>query len=775
MTQKSQLRKGYRTFIDFSFFLGLLFLFTLVPSRVLWAETHTFEGVRRPYQNPGCDNIRGSIKGQYQMGLIGPTCPAFSMGTTLRAELLYENLIVDGHEIAVEPDINNKKRQVLTETSLKYVANYGVQMANLIDQMASDFLFEQAALESGRRQGALPTPEEIEAWQLLVKVFAYQESLLTHYQYSDGDENEDHKLRVLVGDPAYARVCEGDAGERRCRVRRDERGRAQILRDKNGNLVYSALGMYQIHSSSSNKRTLLERSDQLDLVKNIESGMIYAYPRWAQVLGYRHFQSAALKSRYQRCRSLVHTQKGINYNAAIRAAYSMYNGGDSDICRFHDSDIKNKSYQEQNPGCYVGRVAFRSEAQKRNCEAKQKCGVVACPWVNDTRIAALITKKPWQETLQITDEKRKEKFQDQQGRYKFAFDLSCARRGDSICLLGEDPEQSVLDYVQAQSEPKLYTLVSSAFQKAEGKENFCVFDHAKKEFLCTQREDLVTCLRNKQDFPLSKVKTSKKVGRAYYTLYRLPLDAHDVARRVSNDILELCSGSEDGVFLPGEVLVVLKNSKLLKEARLGSVALANVAANSQLQILDVKIDTETGLDRWYKVAVVLNGGQIREGYIYGGDDLDWSSYVAPIVKAVEPKGVPLRQLSLRLKSSNHAAMQMAPHHENVLQVLPVPGQKIRARQPLPVYSTLDELANDLDNLNIEDFKKIFQSRAQIETGQIAEVLKVHLHGDSRVVILQVRVHGAEPAIHFVRVGQLRSLLKTVSQSIQENVEILSFE
>lgn len=730
--------------------LKLLGITAVVLFTACGAWASAFQGVLRPYRSPGCDNVEGAIKGMYTIGLIGPTCPAISMGASLRTQFLYTDFIIDAEKIAEAPQEEGSKKSLLTESSNHYVNGYGVRTVNLIDQIAADYLNEQVLLEGNERNNQPLTSDELQAWQLLVKVIAYQESLFTHYQNSSVTESDDLKMRLLVGDAQFERACSGEGENRQCRVKKDSRGRAIVKRDASGRPVYAAIGMYQ-HFSTAKKHSSSARYEDLDLVKNIEKGMSYVYPRWAQILGHKKMINSALRLRFNKCRSQVHRSTGVNYIAAIRAAYGMYNGGDSDICRFAESDIKYKQYKNQNPGCFVGQIAFANEAKKRSCESKQRCGAFACPWVNDTRIETIATTRPWENRLGITDSERHAKYKNKSGRFEFAFDLGCVRRGETYCLNQTDHKKAMIDFFNQQEVPKLYTVDVESMFRGHAEKNFCVFNDKKQKLICTEREELVPCLRNQQNFELNKIYKNKVIGRAYYTLHTMPIDLKHFEAEFSNDAQRICKGSADGVFLPGQLIVTQKKMKILREANLRSRSLGEIQGQSTLQVLDLHIDLANGLDRWYKVSKATSNGQYVEGYIYGGDDLDWSTLVSE------------KQVAL-------SALSQPSSSELKSLVLPLSGQSVELLRDRPVYSTLTAITNSIEHNFIAPVSKGAGATFALPTGSIVKVVSLHLVGRDQMVVLEVNLTRNESS-QFIQVGQLRTKAQSIRDSVGQFVRI----
>lgn len=407
-----------------------------------YAEVSPTQGVSPGAVNnePGCDNVSGALKGVFGVGTIGPSCPALSMGLPHRLQFLYSDFVVSSNNVQLDEAAQNTQIK-LTEPSAEYIKSYGVLVTNLIDQIAYDYLREQELLESDERDGQPASNEEIKAWQLLAKVVAYQESLFSHYQMlnsgdADGEKikglTDEQRMRVLVGDPQFERVCKGVGIISSCRVKLDKNGRPVAKRDPQGRRIYASIGMYQLHAAQTG-RPLKLRKDDLDLVKNIESGISYLYPRWSQIIGVRKMRSPLLRSAFARCQGKIVKNKKINYSAAIRAVYGMYNGGDSQICRFVVSDQKNEKYEKENRNCAVGMISFRNQAHKKLCESRQMCGSVACPWVNDVRIKKIVESRPWEVKLSLSDTLREAKYRNKDNRFNFKFNLTCARDGHEVC------------------------------------------------------------------------------------------------------------------------------------------------------------------------------------------------------------------------------------------------------------------------------------------------------------------------------------------------------
>ncbi|OFZ13980.1 MAG: hypothetical protein A2Z20_10120 [Bdellovibrionales bacterium RBG_16_40_8] len=605
------------------FFASRIFFIIATLVGLISSEASVFQGIIRSYENRGCEEAKGAIKGIYTLGTIGPTCKAEKLGNSQRTNLHYPEFIVDETKIQLE----SKTRSNLTDKSEQYVADYGIRVANLIDQMSYDFLKKRELLESKERKSQPISKEELQSWMLFIKLIAYQESIFTHYQLDSTEGDENVRLRVMVGDQLFARKCldqkyKGEEGEEIEKTTCKVKSKPTKVLDTKGRPIYRSKGMFQIMSSLDSE---LSRRN-FDLVKNIENGMNHVYNHWARILEIAPIEGS-LKRVYSRCHRLVHTKKGIDYSAAIRSAYGMYNGGDYSICRFADSDARNTKYEAENSGCGVDKIAFKNTRQKSLCTSRQMCGVNACPWVNDTRLKRIVKSKPWESRTRINDEARRTKYKNNNEEFEFSFDLKCMREGGRFCLKAKDPKTTLDQLLTDKLDNKLFTMDMTAVEKGRLEKSFCVYDKNINNFVCTTQEKMVPCLRNRQEFPLELIRKNKSVAKAYYTIYELPADEKTFKPIIIDNPQELCSGSIDGVFMPGQFVETKQELSLFKDKNLKSRNLGHIESDNVVQILDFDMNVETGLDRWYKVSILNKKNQSVEGFIYGGDDYDWQNYL----------------------------------------------------------------------------------------------------------------------------------------------------
>jgi hypothetical protein len=576
----------------------------------LKSQADTFEGVLRPQVDRGCEGeAQRPIKGWASYGTLGPSCLAVNQGDALRASLLYPDFTIDWKKIVVTKEGG---KDSINDEGHAHISQYAVNVLNLIDQMASDFLKNRVSLERDLRKHDLSS-EELGYWQLFSEIVGYQESLFSQYQRDDNDKDNVSRLRITVGDPLFIRGSNG-------LVFHDTKGNPEQARDKYGRPIYQSKGMFQLLASLNS----LFAKNNFDLVLNIENGQEYLYRDWARILGYAPMEKW-LANAFSQCRSQIFTSHGVNYLNVLRAAYGMYNGGDEKICRFAESDKYYAQYRKENPMCEVGQVAFSSVSEKDRCESRQKNGYFAYPWVNDVRIMQLSKDLRWEKALGIKRDER-EHMRDENPNW-LSFDLNCARQNGRFCLRAKDSKSRLNALLSNDLEGKLYTLNrDDSHVGNEG--SFCAYTPATKNFTCTHQEKWVSCLRTGQKFPIEKTEVNHKLLAAYFTLYTLPLEENDPLIHFVDDPRKLCSQNDNGIFVTGDYVRVMRNMIVRKEANAKSAPLTTLNKDSVFQVLDFDLNPKLGLERWYKIETQNKHGQTVDGYIFGGDDLSWSSLLA---------------------------------------------------------------------------------------------------------------------------------------------------
>lgn len=635
-----------------------IFFVALILTSVFKSSAGVFKGVKRIYQDPGCEKPEGDRRyvNKFGLGTAGATCRAQFLGNAFRATFLYPDFIVDGEKLR-DPS---------------HVKEYGAKIANLIDEMAYDFLKNREGLD---RADDPISDEEMKNWLLFIKAIAYQESLFTHYQLETienrkkdakkrrgADKEFNNENEIDISEVARLRILVGDEV-----INKDPDGEVFVL-DAKGRRIYRAKGMFQVLDIVSPD---LAKSN-FDLVRNIDNGIAHVYNHWKRLhdvsqmrpkLAEAYFDCKDQRRDKKRkdcskerlkvkpdlsCSSLVEPVEGkFNYLPLLRAAYGMYNGGDLKICRFVKSDELYAQYRRENPLCdidkaYVSVKGRAAKEIKKECEDKQKCKKdSACTWVNDIRFERNARLLMWQNQIGRSDEDRM-RDKNKEGHFEFRFDLNCMRKDGRFCLRAESEKSKrrqtqdfleALDGDKSRADKRLFTMdldVTEAGHLNQEK-NFCVYDKTISNFICTTQEKWVPCLRNKQDFPLKKIMSDKGVAEAYYTLYQLPFDDKAMPPVISDDPNLLCSGSADGVFTIGQYITVRQNLKIRKTKEFGGQVLGVLSKGESVQILDFDVFPGKGLERWYKVSITVSTpdkkGRIVEGFIYGGDDYNWSSYM----------------------------------------------------------------------------------------------------------------------------------------------------
>jgi hypothetical protein len=690
------------------------------------SHAEIFKGISRVEAPRSCGSSAGPLRGIFTIGTIGPTCSARGFGNALLANIHYDDFIVDESKISFQGGSRS-----LSDSANRHIVNYGVQITNLMDQMAYDFLKTRGVLEKNTRKGATISDAELKAWQLFIKVIAYQESLFTHYQLDAKSSDEDMRLRIMVGDQEFAKSCvkSKETGATQCKKRLDSKGRPIPKLDAYGNPIYQSRGMFQIMSS---QESALAKKN-FDLVNNIQNGMSHIYSHWRQIVRDAP-ESSALRAQFAKCRHQIHTSKGVNYEAAIRAAYGMYNGGPMQICRFANSDAKNAAYEKNSPGCKVDKLTYKSDAQKKSCEAKQRCGYYACPWVNDMRIKRLVVAPTWESRLKIKDSARAEKYKNKSTKqFEFNFDISCLLQGRNFCLRNQNLQQAAEDFMAGRTDDKLFELKSSDENGVLAATNYCVYEKNKKSFTCTQQEKLVPCLQNYHSFKLESVVQKRKVISAYYRVHELPFDINNFQVENINDPYTLCKGQKDGVFTPGEFVQALKPIIVYESKNLKSKQLFNLAVGAKIQILDLNIDAYEGEIRWYKVSGLGPNNTHVEGYFFAGDDYSWSEFLTP-----------------------------TPSISLADQVIPVAGDYLRMKNETFVF-----IGEEAWRMTPGAY---FMQNQSLPAGAIIKVLEIKMVGYEQNIL--VKFEYSKGVIGYVKIGQLKTANDEVRKSINQVIEII---
>lgn len=599
------------------------------------SSANTFTGLHRPYVNRGCDDLSQALKNVWGLGTIGQTCRASSLGNSLLANLYYSDFMVKGSEMTM--NANN----VLDDQGKSYITKYGINIANLIDQMAYEFLKSREVLEKSARDNKPISDEEMRAWVLFVKIIGFQESMFTHYQLDDrlpGDEVD--QLKILVGDQAFGKT------------------------DSLGRPIFHSKGMFQILSSLQSEIS----KENFDLILNINNGMKHVYNHWNRLIGIAPM-SRSLAGIFSQCRARIYNKnKSINYDNVIRAAYGMYNGGDGAICRFHKSEKRRSELEKNGLICKPNKITPQ-------CKAAQMCRMYACPWVVDSRIANFIKNRPWEERLKLTDLERSIQFKTVNGRFEFPFDLNCMKEEGRFCLKKNHAEENLAHFLTGNLSNRLFTFDNQAVQAGKIENSYCVYDKKQQNFVCTSQQSLVPCLRNIQNFPMEKIMKNKAVQRAYFSVYELPESALKTPPLFVEDPKVLCKGSIDGVFTPGQMIELKQDSVVFKDKNSKSKRIGRALKGKIVQVLDFDLSVSKSLDRWYKIPTEDKNGKYIEGYIYGGNDLSWAN-------------------SIQISSTETGNIDNSPYREN--QIIPDVGQTVKFERSLKTFSVLPKGSDILE-------------------------------------------------------------------------------
>lgn len=305
-------------------------------------------------------------------GLIGTSCQASKIGDSERLIRYYEPFA-----FPIEEYVNHSQPEDV-------VRKYMDQILALIEQLATDYYSERAALE-GRTYSAA----ELKGWLTAVLAVAYQESLMTQLQWSQRQDIKKEKLQTLVGDAQCNQKWQVKDGVYYC---------PEFKVNPDGKKMYGSIGLFQILVSIHSRN---HRMGFYDLVQNINYGVIFSYSIWRKVRNGTH-------PNLDSCRDQIFTpNKKIDYVNMARSMYSAYNGGSARVCRWTQDTI----WKRNDLGYY------RQLINK--------------PW------ESLASSEKAREARKITVKKPDGTIEK---RHKFSFDLKCLREGRALCLQSEQSD-----------------------------------------------------------------------------------------------------------------------------------------------------------------------------------------------------------------------------------------------------------------------------------------------------------------------------------------------
>lgn len=498
-------------------------------------------------------------------------------------------------------------------------------------------------LEQAEIDGRKVKDEELKAWVRAVFAVAQQEAFFTHYQLRRGVGSKVERLNAMSGD---------------------------LIRG-GGQTKVGSKGMFQILLRHHLHRT---EADFFDLVQNINYGVSYAYQQWARVAG---MDSNPVN--FSSCQSLIRTENGINFKNAARAMYSMYNAGPSSPCRWANKNHRFSSHDEG--------YLMHYEEQPWTF------------WVSDKERHAHLTEG-------VGPTGRKEL------RFEFSFDLTCARQGFDFCMRPQEASSDFNERLESYSYGRLLRVERPEIVNTSFEENFCVYNSESSEFLCTTDQRNIPCLRGIGKFShLAEAQRAFVAGRnlpsarSYYLLHRLSLDKSSrISMNFSDDKNRICRQNAEGVFVAGDFIQTKRTMNFRSEPNDLSNRIGRVESGSAFQVLDFVIQPSYGFSRWYRVAHETSEGQWKEGYIYGGNDADWTDWVAPVDS----------------EASN------VSH----LKVIPQKGSMLKANRDLPVYASLV----DLDK---KENRQSLGRAGYLPEGFVFEVKDIYLVGENDELLVEV--------------------------------------